>query len=316
MRWTEGLDARGREVGVRAGKLTPELDGCHRPAPLPGRLPGVSRQTSYHDRRRHNVARSRGGTEDDPSRAGDRAAPRRRGVHRGRGSRLEPQGARMVLPGARRDRPRRDRRAPARDPRRPSRRHRARAREGLALCDRVDASLEDVVEPKALVTPMIRSHVRVACVPYAALGALAGDHASSVPELRAVLASPKAIEIASAVAYKWSRFQEALGRLPNTSLERMSFVHELDVVFYFIDPGYELRAQASRAHFVDAGRPSTSPSATRPGRAASTTRSGSSSPTTSARSSSRPTRASPRRSFETRSRCTSSRTRSRRGTSS
>jgi hypothetical protein len=51
------------------------------------------------------------------------------------------------------------------------------------------------------------------------------------------------------------RFKEALDRLPNSSLERMSFVHELDVAFYFIDPGYELRAQAKRAHFVDAGRP-------------------------------------------------------------
>ncbi|HEY3821340.1 MAG TPA: hypothetical protein VGL81_29440 [Polyangiaceae bacterium] len=127
--------------------------------------------------------------------------------------------------------------------------------EGLALCDRVDASLEDVVERKPLETRMLRSKIRVACVPYAALGALAGDHASSVPELRAVLASPKAIEITSAVAYEWSRFEEALRGLPNTSLERMSFVHELDVVFYFIDPGYELRAQATHAHFVDAGKP-------------------------------------------------------------
>jgi hypothetical protein len=35
----------------------------------------------------------------------------------------------------------------------------------------------------------------------------------------------------------------------------MSFVHSLDVAFYFIDPGYELRAQATQAHFADAGRP-------------------------------------------------------------
>jgi hypothetical protein len=35
----------------------------------------------------------------------------------------------------------------------------------------------------------------------------------------------------------------------------MSFVHQLDVAFYFIDPGYEVRAQATQAHFVDAGRP-------------------------------------------------------------
>ncbi|HEX3346239.1 MAG TPA: hypothetical protein VHS09_16765 [Polyangiaceae bacterium] len=127
--------------------------------------------------------------------------------------------------------------------------------EGLALCEHVDASLEEVARRAPLETRMVRSQVRVECVPYAAIGALAGDHASSVPELRAVLGSTKAIEITSAVAYEWSRFQDALRGLPNTSIERMSFVHELDVVFYFIDPGYELRAQASRAHFVDAGRP-------------------------------------------------------------
>jgi hypothetical protein len=35
----------------------------------------------------------------------------------------------------------------------------------------------------------------------------------------------------------------------------MSFVHELDVDFYYIDPGYHLRAGKTRAHFVDAGLP-------------------------------------------------------------
>jgi hypothetical protein len=35
----------------------------------------------------------------------------------------------------------------------------------------------------------------------------------------------------------------------------MSFVHDLDVAFYFLDPGYELRAQRTRSHFVDASRP-------------------------------------------------------------
>jgi hypothetical protein len=127
--------------------------------------------------------------------------------------------------------------------------------EGLPLCPRVGASLEDVTQRRPLATPMIQTAVTVECLPYAALGALAGDHASSARELRAVVASAKAIEIASAVAYEWSRFQDALRQLPNRSIERMSFVHELDVVFYFIDPGYELRAQATRAHFATAGRP-------------------------------------------------------------
>jgi hypothetical protein len=126
---------------------------------------------------------------------------------------------------------------------------------GLNLCARVDVPLEDIAQDRPLQTRMIRSEVRVDCVPYSALAALAGDHASSAAELRTVLTTPKGVEITSAVAYEWRRFMEALERLPAPSLERMSFVHELDVAFYFIDPGYDVRAQATRAHFVDAGRP-------------------------------------------------------------
>ena len=72
-------------------------------------------------------------------------------------------------------------------------------------------------------------------------------------ELQRVVTSQKGIEIVSAVAYEWAKFQEAYARLPNSSLERMSFVHALDVDLYFIDPGYELRAQSTHAHFADGG---------------------------------------------------------------
>jgi hypothetical protein len=131
----------------------------------------------------------------------------------------------------------------------------ARARgEGLTLCARVDVPIEDIAQKRPLQTPMIRSELDAGCVPYSALAALAGDHASSAAELRIVLTTRKGNEITSAVAYEWSRFQAALQRLPNSSLERMSFVHALDVAFYFIDPGYELRAQSTQAHFTDAGR--------------------------------------------------------------
>ncbi len=126
--------------------------------------------------------------------------------------------------------------------------------EGLALCARVDVPLDEIAQDKPLQTHMLRSEVRVDCVPYSALPALAGDHASSPSELRTVLQVPKGIEITSAVAYEWRRFRDALERVPAPSIERMSFVHELDVAFYFIDPGYDVRAQATRAHFVDAGR--------------------------------------------------------------
>ena len=126
--------------------------------------------------------------------------------------------------------------------------------EGLPLCARMDLSIDDFAARKPVATRMIRSAVGVDCVPYAALPALAGDHASSAAELRTVVTTSKGIEIVSAVTYEWSQFEEALARLPNASLERMSFVHSLDVDLYFIDPGYELRAQRTRAHFVDAGR--------------------------------------------------------------
>ena len=127
--------------------------------------------------------------------------------------------------------------------------------EGLALCTAVDVPIEGIASKQPLETRMLHSDLSTGCVPYSALPALAGDHASSVAELRAVLTTQKGVEITSAAAYEWSRFQAALGRLPNSSLERMSFVHSLDVAFYFIDPGYELRAQATQAHFADAGRP-------------------------------------------------------------
>src|SRR4029079_17789238 len=72
--------------------------------------------------------------------------------------------------------------------------------------------------------------------------------------LRRVVSMGKGREITTAAAYQWDRFVEAVDRLPNTPLERMAFVHALDVDFYYIDPGYEVRASASRAHFVDGGR--------------------------------------------------------------
>ncbi len=129
--------------------------------------------------------------------------------------------------------------------------------DGLRLCERVDVSIEDVGQaqpPQPLQTPMLHAERTAGCVPYAALSALAGDHADSAAELRAVLTSQKGIEVTSAAAFEWGRFRAALERLPNASLERMSFVHALDVAFYFIDPGYELRAQATQAHFADSGR--------------------------------------------------------------
>lgn len=127
--------------------------------------------------------------------------------------------------------------------------------EGLGLCESLDVPFEKLAKPTPLTTKMIRVSSSVDCVPYATLGALAGDHSSNAGELRDVLRSKKGTELVSAAAFEWRRFQASLERLPNTSFERMSFVHSLDVAFYFVDPGYEKRAQGTRAHFSDSGSP-------------------------------------------------------------
>ena len=125
--------------------------------------------------------------------------------------------------------------------------------EGLHICPVVDVGLEEV-SVKPLRTRMLRAELGAECVPFAALPAIAGDHADGASELWAIVSSNKGLEITAAAAHEWRRFLEAVERSSKAPLERMSFVHELDVDFYFIDPGYELRAQRSRSHFVDAGR--------------------------------------------------------------
>jgi hypothetical protein len=130
----------------------------------------------------------------------------------------------------------------------------AARREGLTICDRTDLTLEQVLRDAPLATSTIRTPASVPCVPYAALPGLAGDHASDVDELRAVLATPKGIALVSTVAYEWRRFQQAVRRGP-TTLDRMSYVHDLDVALYFLDSGYVTRARATRVHFRDVGRP-------------------------------------------------------------
>ena len=126
-------------------------------------------------------------------------------------------------------------------------------RDGLSLCERTDLTLEDVLLDVPLSTRMILTPASVACVPYASLPGLAGDHASDVAELRAVLASRKGIELVSTVAYEWRRFRESMRR-GQSSLDRMSFVHDLDVALYFLDSEYADRARATRVHFRDLDR--------------------------------------------------------------
>lgn len=126
-------------------------------------------------------------------------------------------------------------------------------KEGLMLCERTDLTLEDVLLDVPLTTRMIHTPASVACVPYASLAGLAGDHASDVAELRAVLTGSKGVELVSTVAYEWRRFRDSVQRGQST-LDRMSFVHDLDVALYFLDSEYADRARATRVHFRDLDR--------------------------------------------------------------
>ena len=108
--------------------------------------------------------------------------------------------------------------------------------EGLKLCEGTERTLEDVLTQSPLVTAMVRTPASAPCIPYAALPGLAGDHASDVDELRTVLTGTKGIDLVSVVVYEWRRFRTSALR-GQTSLDRMSYVHDLDVALYFIDSG-------------------------------------------------------------------------------
>jgi len=125
--------------------------------------------------------------------------------------------------------------------------------QGLKICEHSDVTLEEALVRKPIRTTMIKADSSVECVPYAALAGLAGDHASSVDELRKSLAGDAAVEVVSAVAFEWKRFREAFKRDP-AAIDRMAYVHELDVALYFVDTEYVTRARATRSHFHDAGR--------------------------------------------------------------
>jgi len=126
-------------------------------------------------------------------------------------------------------------------------------KEGLTLCPRTDLRLVEALRDQPLETPVIRTPKSVACVPYTALSGLAADHASNIAELRAVLTTGAGLALVSAVAYEWRRFLDSARRSPST-LDRMSFVHQLDVALYFLDPKYVPRARATHVHFRDLGR--------------------------------------------------------------
>lgn len=126
--------------------------------------------------------------------------------------------------------------------------------EALPLCANVGSGLDDLSPKTPLRTRSVRAHLGLDCVPFAALPALAADHSNDASELRGVVVGTRGRELVTAAAYEWRRFQEEIALGAKTPLERMSFVHELDVDFYFIDPGYEIRAGLTHAHFVDAGR--------------------------------------------------------------
>lgn len=126
--------------------------------------------------------------------------------------------------------------------------------ESLPLCPNVTIGLDGLSAKTPLRTADVRAKMGFDCVPFSALPALAADHSNGTAELRGIIVGPRGRELVTAAAYEWRRFQDELVRSPKSPVERMSFVHELDVDYFYIDHGYEVRAGMSRAHFVDAGK--------------------------------------------------------------
>lgn len=135
----------------------------------------------------------------------------------------------------------------------------------LLICARGDIALDQIGFARSVVTKRLKSDLQVNCVPFSALPALAADHADNRDELRSILTAPSSgvldpskmplgIEIVTAAALEWKRFQEELVRDP-LHVDRAGFVHALDVFLYFLDDDYVRRARSSHSHFHDAGRP-------------------------------------------------------------
>ncbi len=129
--------------------------------------------------------------------------------------------------------------------------------EGMALCDSVDVPFDRVARDVPLTTKMIRAATKAQRRLRALRGAPGARRRSRRQHAGAPrrLTSSKGIEITSAAAYEWGRFPgsprptaQHVARSACRSCTRSTWRSTSSTL------GYELRAQATRAHFVDASR--------------------------------------------------------------
>ncbi|XXX78167.1 hypothetical protein WMF30_05295 [Sorangium sp. So ce134] len=120
------------------------------------------------------------------------------------------------------------------------------------VCERLD-------EPFYATTPLRRD----ACIPYATLTALAGDHASSVGELWSLVRKDAAGETGQRLQFgARTQWRDFLGKLRQKDAElgisdRSDLVRDLDIYLLGVDGDYVNRAKQNISHFQAAGEPLT-----------------------------------------------------------
>ncbi|WP_437636464.1 hypothetical protein [Sorangium sp. So ce854] len=120
------------------------------------------------------------------------------------------------------------------------------------VCERLD-------EPFHTTTSLQRD----ACIPYATLAALAGDHASTVGELWSLVRKDRAGETGQRLQFgartQWRDFLRKVRREDDAAAlsDRTDLVRDLDIYLLGVDGGYVERAKRNISHFQAAGEPLT-----------------------------------------------------------
>ncbi|WP_434045530.1 MULTISPECIES: hypothetical protein [Sorangium] len=120
------------------------------------------------------------------------------------------------------------------------------------VCERLD-------EPFYATTSLTRD----ACIPYATLAALAGDHASTVGELWSLVRRDEAGETGQRLQFgartQWRDFLRKLRQDEDAAApsDRSDLVRDLDIYLLGVDGDYVARAKQNITHFQAAGEPLT-----------------------------------------------------------
>ncbi|WP_437623770.1 hypothetical protein [Sorangium sp. So ce1151] len=137
----------------------------------------------------------------------------------------------------------------------------AKAALGEAVREMAASSLVcERLEESFYVTSALR---REACVPYATLAALAGDHASTVRELWSLVRKDEAGETGQRLQFgARTQWRDFLGKLREEDAaaglsDRTDLVRDLDIYLLGVDGDYVDRAKQNVTHFQAAGEPLT-----------------------------------------------------------